>query len=92
MATQLMLDLRIGLDVFGSDERRVGRVAGVRADDFHLDRPLARDLYVPFDAVARVGESGVMLKVSSREVDTMPWRQTEFLPPPSESEDTHFGF
>jgi acetyl esterase len=61
-----------GTPVTGSDGERVGKVKVVRETDFQLDRSMARDLYVPFDAVASVNGS-VSLKVPAGQVGDMGW-------------------
>src|SRR3954471_17265225 len=48
------LPVRVGQAVFGSDSEPIGWVKEVRATDFLVDRPRARDMYVPLDAV--IGE------------------------------------
>ena len=41
----------IGMRVVGIDGQPVGRVKEVRGDDFLVDRPMARDVYVPYSFV-----------------------------------------
>jgi hypothetical protein len=75
-----------GMDVVSIDGERLGRVKQVRETDFLLDRPLARDLWVPFTSVVEAGEHGgafrrgptqpteVMLSVSAAHVDSQGWQ------------------
>jgi hypothetical protein len=75
-----------GMDVVSIDGERIGKVKEVRDNDFLVDRPLARDLWVPFTAVLEAGEHGgtfrrgptqpseVMLGVSSGHVDDQGWQ------------------
>jgi hypothetical protein len=46
--------LKVGMDVVGSDGELAGTVKAVHAADFHLDRPLARDVLVPLDAIQAI--------------------------------------
>ena len=64
--------LREGMDVIGRDGDFVGTVKRVRANDFLLDRPWARDVYVPFDAVRSLQEQ-VELNVAADEVGEEDW-------------------
>ena len=79
--------IEVGLDVMSLDGERVGRVAEVLANEFRLDRPLARDLWVPFSAVLAtedftsnfrgpVQPTSVVLEVSSAHVDDQGWRHS----------------
>ena len=50
--------VRPGMEVVGVDGELVGSVKAVRGPDFLVDRPLARDVYVPIGAIqAIVGET-----------------------------------
>jgi uncharacterized protein (TIGR02271 family) len=61
------------MEVVGSDGESVGRVKEVREGDFLVDRPSARDVYVPMDAVTEVANDRVTLNVQGHEVDDMGW-------------------
>ena len=74
-------DVQVDMIVFDSEGERVGTVKAVRQTDFWLDRPLHRDVYVPFDAVARVILSGadlvekqLVLNVTRKQIDSSGWR------------------
>jgi hypothetical protein len=75
--------IEVGMDVLGVDGQTVGRVKEVRADDFLVDRPMARDVYVPYKFVLSVPEKGdkalqgndVLLTVSAAHVDSQGWQQ-----------------
>jgi hypothetical protein len=43
--------IQVGMDVVGSDGEPAGTIKEVRSADFLLNRPLARDVYVPLEAV-----------------------------------------
>jgi hypothetical protein len=76
----------IGMAVVGSDGARVGKVKAVGADDFLVDRTLARDVYVPFGAVLNttnewetysggpVQPAEVVLTVKASDVNHQGWR------------------
>jgi hypothetical protein len=76
--------IEVGLEVLGSDGQSVGKVKTVRQTDFVLDRPMARDLYVPFSAVRSVEAYGerptraaeVVLNVSAAHLETQGWPHT----------------
>jgi hypothetical protein len=77
--------IKVGMDVVGIDGERIGKVKEVRQRDFLIDRPVARDLWVPFNAVMEAGEQGgafrrgptqsseVMLSISAAHVDSQGW-------------------
>jgi hypothetical protein len=73
----------VGMDVLGVDGQPVGRVKEVRANDFLLDRPLAHDLYVPYQFVLSVPDRGekpsrpteVVLTVSAAHLDNQEWER-----------------
>ena len=68
------------------DGERVGQVKEVRADEFLVDRPMARDLWVPFSAMLgaedyssnfRRGPAekpSVVLSVEHARIDDQRWR------------------
>jgi hypothetical protein len=78
--------VRVDMDVVSIDGEHIGKVKEVRQTDFLLDRPLARDLWVPFDSVVEAGEHGgafrrgptqlseVVLSVSAAHVDSQGWK------------------
>lgn len=59
--------------VVGSDRKPVGTVKEVRESDVLVDRTLARDLYIPFEAVQRVDRKEVMLSIPADQVSEMKW-------------------
>src|SRR5438105_1420068 len=78
--------IQVGMDVKSIDGESVGKVKEVRAKDFLLDRPLARDLYVPYSFVlaaedyggsfrrGRVEPTEVVLSVSGSHIDNQGWQ------------------
>lgn len=65
--------VRETMDVVGSDGATVGTVKAVHGTDFHVDRPMGRDVFVPFSAVQTVDGERVMLSVRASEVDDQHW-------------------
>jgi hypothetical protein len=75
-----------GMAVVGIDGETIGTVKEVQEAEFLVDRPLARDLWVPFASVLEAGEQGgafrrgptqpseVMLNISAAHVDDQGWR------------------
>jgi hypothetical protein len=78
--------ITVGMAVTSVDGERVGKVKEVGADEFLIDRPLARDLWVPYVAVLAAEGHGdgfrrtpttptdVVLTVSAAHVDAQGWR------------------
>lgn len=76
----------VGLAVFSVDGKRLGTVKEVRGDEFLIDRPMARDYWVPFTAVVRAGPTGgafrrgptmdteIVLSVSADDIYDQGWR------------------
>jgi hypothetical protein len=67
----------VGMEVFGAETERVGQVKEMRASDFLVERPLQRDVYVPFAAIRDVTGNQVVLTVTSDHVDALKWPQEE---------------
>ena len=73
--------IEIGMDVLGVDGHSVGRVKEVRDGDFLLDRPMAHDLYVPYQFVLSVPDRGekparpteVVLTLTEDQLDKQDW-------------------
>lgn len=67
------LRVQAGMVVLGADGEKVGTVKAIRVSDFLVNRPLARDIYVPFDFIEGMSDEGVTLKVAHNEVDHQGW-------------------
>lgn len=65
--------MTVNLEVLGSDLQPVGVVKEVRGNDFLVDRPMARDVYVPFTACTRVDETQVFLNIPADDVNHQGW-------------------
>jgi hypothetical protein len=70
--------LREGMEVVGKNGKVVGKVKEIRNKDFLVDRDMARDIYVPFDAVRSVGQQA-MLNVSDDDVDKQDWEKPDVV-------------
>jgi hypothetical protein len=78
--------VRVGMTVTSLDGERLGTIKEVRGQEFLLNRPLARDLWVPLASVMATGEHGgkyrggptqpthVVLNVSEAHVDRQGWQ------------------
>jgi hypothetical protein len=77
--------IQVGMEVTALDGHPIGKVKEIRGDEFLLDRPLARDLWVPLSAVLAtedytgnfrgpVQPTTVVLTVSEANVDDQGWR------------------
>lgn len=67
------LPLQPGMEVFSLDDHKVGSVKEVRISDFLVNRPLARDVFVPFECVRTADGGRVSLKIASGEIDDQGW-------------------
>jgi ferritin-like metal-binding protein YciE len=68
-----VMQMQPGMPVVGSDMSNVGLVKEVRDNDFLVDIPMHRDLYVPFSAVQKVEANQVVLTIPGRQVIEMDW-------------------
>src|SRR5207244_13557774 len=80
--------IQVGMEVMSIDGEPVGKVKEVRANDFLLDRPLARDLYVPYSSVLAAEDYGGtfrrgptkptedVLSVSVAHLDNQGWKHS----------------
>ncbi len=68
--------LKQGMDVLGSDGKKVGTVKEIHDYDILIDRTLATDVHVPFSAIQNVNSNQVHLNVPSDQVDKMHWSTT----------------
>ena len=73
--------LKVGMEVVGSDGELAGTVKEVHASDFHLDRPMARDVLVPLEAIQAImdasgthaGNPHVILTIRADSIGDMDW-------------------
>jgi hypothetical protein len=69
----------IGTFVFDAFGEPAGRVKAVRDGDFLLDRPLARDVYVPFTAIRWPSASAIRINVPNGRIGAMGWERSTLL-------------
>lgn len=69
----LSSQLRPGMGVIGSDSGSIGKVRDVRDNDFLVDLPMQRDVYVPFDAIQEVIVDRITLNIPADQVNKMGW-------------------
>lgn len=65
--------VHVGMDVVGANADPIGTIVEVRDRDFRVDRPQARDVYVPFDVILGVSNQHVALQIPADQVDNMDW-------------------
>jgi len=65
--------LRETMEVVGADGKHIGAIKEVRANDFLVNRRLARDVYVPFGAIQRVTGEGITITVDAGAVNDQGW-------------------
>jgi hypothetical protein len=70
--------IREGMEVMGSNGEYVGEVKEIREQDFLVDRRMARDVYVPFSAVAK-SDRCIMLNVPSDKMDDADWERAPVM-------------
>jgi ferritin-like metal-binding protein YciE len=68
-----VLQMQRGMPVVGSDGSNVGLIKEVRENDFLVDIPMHRDLYVPFSAIQNVDDDQVVLNIPGHQVVQMDW-------------------
>jgi len=80
-----LADVRVGMDVTSIDGEKLGTVKEIKDNTFLLNRPLARDLWVPLAAVMTTQQynsnfrrgmnvaEDVVLNVSEAHVDNQGW-------------------
>jgi hypothetical protein len=77
--------LEVGMEVKTFDGHQIGKIKEIGDTEFLLDRPLARDLWVPLSAILAtedytsnfrgpVQRTEVVLEVSRAHVDRQGWR------------------
>jgi hypothetical protein len=71
-------DIRPGMEVIGREGENVGEVKEVRSNDFLVDRSLARDIYIPFNA-CQIRNGKIQLNVHADEVDNQGWEMPELF-------------
>ena len=68
-----------GMEVVGSNGEYLGAVKEIRENDFLVDRSMARDVYVPFSAVAKSDRRTIILNIPSDKMDAMGWERAPVM-------------
>jgi hypothetical protein len=79
--------MQVGMPVNSMDGQTIGKIKELGDNEFLLDRPMARDLWVPYSAVfatedysgnvrGPVQATTVVLEVSSAHIDRQGWRHS----------------
>lgn len=68
--------LREGMNVGDRDGHFIGTVKEIRGHEFLIDRPLARDLWVPSNT-ARIAGGQIVLNILADEIEHQGWRTAE---------------
>jgi uncharacterized protein (TIGR02271 family) len=69
--------IQTGTSVYGSDNEKVGEVAGIADDYFVIEKGFifTTDIYVPMSAVAGVDEDGIRLSLTKDQVENEDWTE-----------------
>jgi hypothetical protein len=62
-----------GMSVVSSEGNEAGIVKEVRANHFLLDRPVARDVYLPYTTIQDAAGETVTLNISGGQIDDLGW-------------------
>jgi hypothetical protein len=65
--------VNVGMQVVGTDGGNIGTVKEVRNNDFLVNIPMHRDVYVPYNAVQNVTGNTVALNIPSNQINNMGW-------------------
>lgn len=77
--SEMRNQIREGMKVTGLDGGEIGEVKEARNNDFLVDRPMARDVYVPHQAVEHVTGDRITLNVRAGDVNDQNWPAPELL-------------
>ena len=70
-------EFRAGMEVVDADGKPVGEVKEVRSSDFLLNRPMGRDIYVPFADCDVTDDGKVQLNIRSDQIEQQGWLMPE---------------
>ena len=74
-----VMQVQVGMPVVGSDMKNIGLVKEVRDNDFLVDIPMHRDLYIPFSAVQNVEDDQAVLNIPAHQIGQMDWPRPSLL-------------
>ncbi|MEZ4521653.1 MAG: hypothetical protein R3A46_08435 [Thermomicrobiales bacterium] len=75
MSMQSLQEIQLNMNVYTSDAVEIGRIKKIRDHDILIDRPHARDIYVPFTFISQVldAEQRVELSITEQEFNDHVW-------------------
>jgi hypothetical protein len=73
MTTASHGQVKLGMDVVGSDLDSVGTVKETRDSMFLIDRPLRRDVWAPYSAVQAITANQLVLTCAAGDVNDQGW-------------------
>ncbi|MBI4319920.1 MAG: DUF2171 domain-containing protein [Chloroflexi bacterium] len=70
-------NVRVGMDIFSSDNHKLGTVDQVFPDHFTLKKGLifTKDLYIPYSSLSRCEAEKCFLNITKDRIDHMGWYQ-----------------
>jgi hypothetical protein len=71
--------IRQGMKVYTSDDQEIGEVKEISDRNFLVDRPMARDIYIPFDACEHIGDDRIHIGVPENEIGNQGWENPELI-------------
>ncbi len=77
--TSIQAQVRQGMEVVDAEGNRLGEVKDLRGGDFLLDRPMRRDLFVPFSAVRECSGNRVTLRFRDDEIHDQKWESPALM-------------
>lgn len=75
MTTKSAYTLRTGMNVYGSDDEKIGDIAMVEANHFIIQKGwlFPEDVYVPNSAISRVDDDDVHLSLTKAQIEAEDW-------------------
>jgi len=71
--------IREHMDVVGSEGEAIGDVKEISNNSFLVDRPMHRDVFVPFGAIRSMSGNRISLSIPASEVDDQGWATPELM-------------
>lgn len=94
MTSTFATQIQTGTSVYGSDNEKIGEVAGVTDNHFVIEKGFifTTDLFVPMSAVIGVDEDGIRLSMTKDQVENEDWSNApETDGAPSHDSDDVYG-
>jgi hypothetical protein len=71
--------IRESMEVVGSDDESIGDVKEISNNSFLVDRPMHRDVFVPFSAIRSLSGNRITLSVPTGDIDDQGWATPELM-------------